>query len=259
VGDLLKWNDNITSGKLHASIFQLMQKPGSLTDGRPINYGFGLFLYHFQGLDEISHSGATAGYRAWLGRIPARGLSIAVICNAASADATGLARQIANLYLGAAKPDQPQVAVQHDLKPGLYRSVRDHSTITVDTTNLRAGARFEGGRMIISDPVYGDDVWELVEHSIATNLSEFVGVYASEEAESVLRVVVENGNLAIHRRPISSFALKPTYADAFYCSLGNVRFVRDATQKIVALSLSGPRVWDLRFTRDDSGNPAALK
>ena len=58
VGDLLKWNDNITSGKLHASIFQLMQKPGSLTDGRPVNYGFGLFLYHFQGLEEISHSGA---------------------------------------------------------------------------------------------------------------------------------------------------------------------------------------------------------
>jgi CubicO group peptidase (beta-lactamase class C family) len=259
VGDLLKWNDNITSGKLHASLFQLMRKPGSLTDGRPINYGFGLFLYHFQGLEEISHSGATAGYRAWLGRIPAKGLSIAVICNAASADATGLAHQIANLYLGGARPDSPQIAAHPDFNAGLYRSVRDHSTIAVDTTNVRAGARFEGGKMIISDPVYGDDVWELVEHSIATNLSEFVGVYASEEAESVLRVVVENGNLAIHRRPISSFALKPTYADAFYCSLGNVRFVRDATQKIVALSLSGPRVWDLRFTRDDSANKASSK
>ena len=117
------------------------------------------------------------------------------------------------------------------------------STITVDSTNVRAGARFEGGKMIISDPVYGDDVWECIEQSIPANLSEFVGVYSSEEAESVLRVVIENGNLAIHRRPNSSFALKPTYADAFHCSLGNVHFLRDATQKIVALSLSGPRVW----------------
>ena len=259
VGDLLKWNDNITSGKLHASLFQLMQKPGFLSDGRPVNYGFGLFLYHFQGLEEIGHSGATAGYRAWLGRIPSKGLSIAVICNAASANATGLAHQIANLYLGAAPPDPPPASAQHDFKAGLYRSVRDHSTVTVDTKNVRANARFEGGKMIISDPVYGDDVWELVEHSITTNLSEFVGVYTSEEAESVLRVVIENGNLTIHRRPNSSFTLNPTYADAFYCLLGNVRFVKDAAQKIVGLSLSEPRVWDLRFTRDDSGNTGAAK
>jgi len=98
--------------------------------------------------------------------------------------------------------------------------------------------------------VYGDDVWERVEPWTPANQSAFVGVYASDEAETVLRVVVENGNLAIHRRPNSSFTLKPTYTDAFECSLGNVRFLRDATGKIAALSLSGPRVWDLRFTRD---------
>ncbi len=251
VSDLLKWNDNITSRKLHPSVFQLMQQPGSLADGRPFNYGFGLFLFHFQGLEEISHSGATAGYRAWLGRIPAQGLSIAVICNAASADATGLAHQIANLYLGAAPP---QPSAHPDIKPGLYRSIRDHSTITVDAANVPAAARFEDGKMIISDPVYGDDVWERVEPSIPTNLSEFVGVYSSGEAECVLRVVIENGGLAIHSRPNSSFALKPSYADAFSFGVGNVRFLRDASQKIVALSLSSPRVWDLRFTRDDPGN-----
>jgi CubicO group peptidase (beta-lactamase class C family) len=128
VSDLLKWNDNITSGKLHASVFQLMQKPASLTDGRPINYGFGLFLNHFQGLEEISHSGATAGYRAWLGRIPSPGLSIAIICNAATADATGFAHKIANLYLDALPPQPP---AHPDVQPGLYRSVRDHSTITL--------------------------------------------------------------------------------------------------------------------------------
>jgi CubicO group peptidase (beta-lactamase class C family) len=246
VSDLLKWNDNITSGKLHPSVFQLMQKPGSLTDGHPINYGFGLFLNHFQGLEEISHSGATAGYRAWLGRLPAPGLSIAIVCNAASANPTGMAHQIANLYLDPA-PQQPPA--HPDLQPGLYRSVRDHATITVDATNARATARFENGKMIISDPVYGDDVWERVEPSTPANLSEFVGTYSSAEAECVLQVVIENGSLAIHRRPNSSFALKPSYADAFESPIGSVRFLRDASQKIVALSLSSPRVWDLRFTR----------
>ena len=73
VGDLLKWNSNLSTGKLYPSMFALMQKPSSLNDGRTIGYGFGLFLPHFETLAEVSHSGATAGYRAWLGRIPAKG------------------------------------------------------------------------------------------------------------------------------------------------------------------------------------------
>ncbi len=253
VSDLLKWNDNITSGKLHPSVFQLMQKPGSLTDGHPINYGFGLFLNHFQGLEEISHSGATAGYRAWLGRLPAPGLSIAIICNAASADTTGFAHQIAHIYLGAAPMPSP---AHPDLQPGLYRSVRDHATISVDAGNVRANARFEDGKMIISDPVFGDDVWERMEPSTPANLSEFVGTYSSGEAECVLQVVIENGSMAIHRRPNSSFALKPSYADAFESPMGSVRFLRDASQKIIAFSLSTPRVWDLRFTVGQALPPA---
>jgi hypothetical protein len=80
-----------------------------------------------------------------------------------------------------------------------------------------------------------------------------VGHYSSAEAECVLEVVIENGGLAIHRRPNSSFVLKPTYADAFSFAAGNVRFLRDASQKIVALSLSSSRVWDLRFTPCGAG------
>jgi hypothetical protein len=37
-----------------------------------------------------------------------------------------------------------------------------------------------------------------------------------------------------------------------------VHFFRDATGKVVALSLAGSRVWDLRFTRQNSDTPAAL-
>jgi len=88
VGDLLKWNSNLATGKLHPSVFELMQKPGSLSNGHSINYGFGLFLLNFETLAEVSHSGATAGYRAWLGRIPAKGVSVAVLCNAGSANPT---------------------------------------------------------------------------------------------------------------------------------------------------------------------------
>jgi hypothetical protein len=112
--------------------------------------------------------------------------------------------------------------------------------------------------MFLPNPVYGEDVWERVEQFIPANLSAFAGVYASDEAETVLRVVLENGKLTIHRRPDASFTLEPTYADAFQSPLGSVRFLRDTTGKIVALSLAASRVWDLRFTRQNSDTAAAL-
>ena len=111
--------------------------------------------------------------------------------------------------------------------------------------------------MILANPTYGDDIWERVEEWKPTDLSAFVGVYASDEAESVLRVAIENGKLAIRRRPNSSFALTPTYTDGFQCSFGSVLFLRDAGNKIVGLRFSDPRVWSLRFTREEHGDIAA--
>jgi CubicO group peptidase (beta-lactamase class C family) len=265
VGDLLKWNSNLASGKLHRSVFEMMQKPSTLNNGQTVHYGFGLFLLKFDTLDEVSHSGATAGYRAWLGRIPAKGLSIAVLCNAGSANPTDYGYKMARLYLGLPDPDPP--APPKDVKTGLYRSVRDPETIKVETKDgaltfdgrpFSGAVRFVNDRMVMTDTVYGEDVWERVEPWTPTDLSAFAGVYASDEAETVLRVVVENGKLVVHRRPDGSFPLEPRYADAFSSPLGSVHFVRDAGGKIVAFSLADGRVWDLRFLRRDADTAAAV-
>lgn len=265
VGDLLKWNNNLATGKLHPTVFELMQKLGSLGNGQSINYGFGLFLMKFETLAEVSHSGATAGYRAWLGRLPGKGLSVAILCNAGSANPTDYGYKIARLYLGLPAPDPP--VVPKDARPGFYRSVRDHSTIKVETANggltfdghpVQIAARFVNDKMFLPNPVYDEDVWERVEPWTPANLGVFAGVYTSYEAETVLHVVLDNGKLVMHRRPDASFTLEPTYADAFQSSLGSVHFLRDAAGKVVALSLAGSRVWDLRFTRQNSDTPATL-
>ena len=57
----------------------------------------------------------------------------------------------------------------------------------------------------------------------------------------------------MHRKPAADFDLTPTKADAFDATVGHIRFVRDGAGTIVALSLNGPRVWDLRFQREQSG------
>jgi CubicO group peptidase (beta-lactamase class C family) len=266
VGDLLKWNTNLSSGKLHPSVFVLMQKPVSLNNGQPVHYGFGLFLQKFETLDEVSHSGATAGYRAWLGSWPAKGLSVAILCNAGSANPTDYGYKLAHLYLGLPAADPP--VPPKDAKAGFYRNVRDHSTVKVEIANgrltfdghlVQIAARFANDKMFLPNLVYGEDVWERVEPSVPANLSVFAGVYTSDEAETVLRVVLENGKLAIHRLPDASFTLEPTYSDAFASPLGSVHFLRDATGRIVALSLADARVWDLQFTRQNSDTRAAVQ
>jgi len=259
VADLLKWNGNLASGKLHPEIFAQMQQPSTLSDGRPIQYGLGFFLETIQGLPAVDHSGATAGYRAWLGRIPSKGLSVAILCNAASANTTEMAHRIFSLYLG--PPASETFSQPKDPKPGLYEFVRDHGAAQVADTNgiltfnnEPAGikTRFADGKMYTPSSVYGEDVWERVEPWTPQDLSPFTGDYLSEEAETTLTVARENGKLVIHRHPDSLFPLTPTYADAFNSDLGSVRFLRDASGKVISLSIGSSRVWDIRFTRVDS-------
>jgi hypothetical protein len=49
---------------------------------------------------RVSHSGATAGYRAWLSEYPERQLAVAVLCNVSSGAATQYAHAVADVYLG---------------------------------------------------------------------------------------------------------------------------------------------------------------
>jgi CubicO group peptidase (beta-lactamase class C family) len=101
VGDLLKWNENFVSPKVGGAEFvRLQQEPGKLNDGKPHEYAMGLYVRPYKGLPEVSHSGSTAGYRAYLTRFPEQHLSVAVLCNVSNANATQYARAVAETYLG---------------------------------------------------------------------------------------------------------------------------------------------------------------
>jgi hypothetical protein len=244
-------------------------------------------IFDYKGLREVSHSGATAGYRAWLGRYPDQGLSVAVLCNVTSANATGLGHAVADLFLGRAvrlavsQTAQAEDAVTLGRLGGLYRSVRDHDALAVGLKDGhleidRRGAlkpvsanvftqRGDDGRRVEFDvdgsgTVKGLRIWaeidggtyyERVEGANPSpdDLQAMTGTYLSDEAETELRVTLDEGKLSIHRRPNASFALTPTYSDGFSSSIGSIRFLRDANGGIVELSIGEPRVWDIRFKR----------
>jgi CubicO group peptidase (beta-lactamase class C family) len=260
VGDLLRWNRNFTTHTVGGpALTDAQLQQGRLTDGRTIAYAAGLMVLHWHGLAEISHSGSTAGYSAWLGRYPEQDLSVAVLCNVTT-NATQLGHAVADVYLPPYQADASGLmAPEAEAHAGLYRSMRDHSVLTVRyqdgklAIEGRGGVRPEfdvQGRLRIAtemDVVYYDKV-ERASPARA-ELEAMTGDYISDEAEVTYSVKLEGDRLVMHRRPDAKFPLTPTYRDGFGSQLGSVRFLRDAAGKVTEMSIGESRVWDLRLRR----------
>jgi CubicO group peptidase (beta-lactamase class C family) len=103
VGDLLVWNESLASGKIGGRDFvRLMHEQGVLNDGRRIEYAAGINVGTFRGVPEVSHTGATSGYRAFLGRYPDQGVGVAVLCNVGAVDPGNVGRRVGEVFLGSA-------------------------------------------------------------------------------------------------------------------------------------------------------------
>jgi hypothetical protein len=208
VGDLLKWNENFVDPKVGtAQALLQMQTAGRYNDGRPLDYGLGLYVNDYRGVKNVYHSGSTAGYRAHLNRFPESRTSVAVLCNGSNGDATRAANRVSDAFLG------------ERLKPA----------VPANPAAPPAAA--------LNPP------------PSAAQLTALAGSYWSDEAETMLTAVVEQGTLVLKRRPDAVIKLTPIAADKFRGSIGTVTFVRDAAGAIEALSVNQERVWDLRFAK----------
>jgi CubicO group peptidase (beta-lactamase class C family) len=287
VGDLLKWAANFASPKVGDAAFVRTQiEPGRFSDGRAHGYAMGLQVGAYKGVRAISHGGATAGYRTQLSLYPDQGVAVAVLCNAANADAGGNANAVADIYLGnnlkaRAAPSSRYTLTSADYAAALglfrdtstgltYRLIREGDKVRIqpgpDLVPLSAtefltndgGGKWQvvdGGKSArFSDEYATVMAFEKVSpvEPSAAQLQELAGTYISTEAEAQMTAVVEDGALVLKRRPAVTTKLTPVYADAFTApGLGLVIFRRDAAGRVEALSLTQDRVWDLRFARQD--------
>ena len=212
VGDLLRWNENfVTPAVGDAAFIKEEQAPGRFNDGRAHDYAFGLYVRPWRGVPEVSHSGSTAGYRAFLARYPDQHLSVAVLCNAGDANATQYAHAVAEAYLGGV------------LKP--------------------AAAPAGGGR--------GAGQGTAAFQADAADVASYPGRYTSDEAETVLTVAKDGADLVIKRRPDTTLRMRPVSRDVFAVpTLGTVTFRRDQGRQVTGLSVKLDRVWDMRFRRE---------
>src|SRR5262249_55725733 len=100
IDDLLFWDRNFYKNKLgKGTLIQEMETRGILNDGKKIGYALGLELGTYRGLPIVEHDGALFGYRTDILRFPEQKFTVLCLCNVSSADPSGLARKVADIYL----------------------------------------------------------------------------------------------------------------------------------------------------------------
>lgn len=280
VGDLLKWNQNFVAHTVGDQTFVAEQeRAGRFNDGRTHGYALGLQVGTYKGLREISHGGATAGYRAYLSHYPEAKTAVALLCNAASVVPEIYASAVADVVLsGRLKQTTMAAGVPPDSKTlgsllGTYRNVETSVPMTLVSTDAgiriargpsfvaASGGRFASvqgdslevagaGGVRVSDAYGTITRYERVspDPPSESQLKALVGNYRSDEAEVDIEVARVDGYLILKRRPNATISLTPAYPDVFSGSIGVVKFHRESG-RVTGFSVIQDRVWDLRFAK----------
>jgi CubicO group peptidase (beta-lactamase class C family) len=156
VGDLLKWTNNFASPKVGDAAFVRQQiERGRFTDGSVHGYAMGLQVGTYRGVREISHGGATAGYRTQLSLYPDQGVAVAVLCNATNVSAGAAGTAVADLYLAGkltepAAPPAP-AATENATPPALSAAQLQElaGRYTSDEAEVVMNAVVEDGALVL--------------------------------------------------------------------------------------------------------------
>lgn len=276
VGDLLLWNRALSENRLGKFLSTELSRPGRLKDGLPIDYARGLYDGQYRGVREIAHSGATAGYRAWLGRYPDKRLSVALLCNDGDRNPTTIAHDLADKIMFGSPWLSPLTAAEVE-GLGAYAGwfAEDGSgeplQIVRDGNRLRAQPgpiiqKGPEGNLVLGTRILAFDADGLTLAQGRTvaryqrvpaylpsqaDLAALVGTFRSEEADAtyVLRLVGGALELRSRQRPDVAFTLTPAYRGAFTFGNETLRPILDREGRVTTLRVSSTRLWDLRLDR----------
>ncbi len=242
VEDLIRWDGNAYTPKAgDAADWKTATQRGVLTTGDTIPYALGNSHGMYRGHRTLSHGGAFGGYRAELLRFPDVPLSVAVLCNSAGADATGMARRVSEVLLPARDVAATPSAPSGDTAPPLgvfvsawlerwFRIVRQGDSLVASgpfapTSVRRSGPGFEitAQRITLRRSADAPSGWEMMlpgggrEALVVADstrpspgvIASTMGDFVSPENDGRLTLIVESGQLTLRRAGVPPTRLLP--------------------------------------------------
>ena len=288
VGDLLKWNANAATRKVGgAQLISMQETKGKLKSGREIEYAAGVGIGEFRGTPAVTHSGATAGYRAYLARYPEKGYGVAVLCNAGNANPALLAQRVMSIVIPglsvAAASPRDTVGIALDAAraaplTGYYRHALTDEPAHVVFAGGRVVVTGRGNLVAITDRQFttatgrthfvfetaaggpariktwsdGGDTTYYVSAGAplpAASFSEYAGDFYSAEADGRVSLSVEGGKLVLSQRPDTRGEMQPIYRDGFTVLGTYVKFTRGSDGKVDGLLATSERARNVRFDK----------
>jgi CubicO group peptidase (beta-lactamase class C family) len=291
VGDLLKWDANFANPVVgDAQLLREMLTSATLASGDSTGYGLGISTDVYRGARLIGHGGADAGYRTYLGRFPDHDLTVVVLCNAASANPSMLARSVADVYLqdglepvsGSAPvavtvlPEQlvPLVGVYANATTGapLFITMQDNRLIlgrsngpqlvplgdnrfrvAGQPVELEFGEQGDLSQTVLGWPNRAPINFSRREMAVKTaaELERYAGSYHSEELGAVYTVRAGADGLVLKTRWGAERSVRPAYGTTFAGDM-LVTFTTGSTGEIDGMRMSSSRVRDVAFQRQTS-------
>ncbi len=279
--DLLVWNHYYLGGKFGTpSLFAKQIATAKLSNGKRNAYASGLFIDSVNGWASFRHDGATAGYRSNLEFFPQLGISIAWLSNTSQPDMGNIPVVIRNLLVKniatVSNTIPPSIAEINSFLPytGAYREVKTGNGMKlfkVDTALYIQGnvkvipvaanvAMLGRARLVFTNTKQrmayyitpGNDtlVYSGVDTARITekNISDYAGIYYSDETESKTKIFAKDGKVIIEQRG-NQVALTPVYYDGFSFPGGDIYFERDRKGNIIKFFISISRARNVEFKK----------
>ncbi len=274
--DLLVWNNYYLNGKLGSpSLLANQLKTTPFNNGKKHIYAAGLMVDSLNGWASITHSGATAGYRANLDHFPQLWLSIAWVSNTGQADMSDIPSAIRNIMVKNPHPparntNMPPAINLSNFTPyvGAYRNEKTGNGIYIfsEESGLytqphvkliplsKNSVALGRNRLVFTSGtaylIAGTDttVYTATPTADLSNAKDYAGIYTSDETESKMSIIWNDGKLMMKERE-GETSLMPVYKNGFSFPGGDVFFETDKQGKVSKLFISISRARKVEFDK----------
>jgi len=285
VEDLLLWNDFYLSGKFGSpSLFARQIEIRTLNSGKRNGYAAGLVTDSINGWKAISHTGATAGYRAQLEYFPDLGLSFAWLSNNAAGAGASVPDEVRDVFVKNLLPVQSDIVKTDSTinwknflkytgayvynktgagftlfskENGLFMTPGGGPLPPIDENTLAVGR----GRLLFdkSSPneiifltAAGNKLLFTKTDTARTDeksLKDFAGTYYSDETESYMYVEIKNGKLFMYPRKGMEEEALFTYRNGIYYPGAEIFFTKNAKKAVTHFYVTVSRARKVEFKK----------